>query len=209
MNQPRVLFLGCGALAREVSAILQLNQGLDIEVEYLPASLHNRPERISGELRRRLALHASKYDRILLGYGDCGTGGEIDAVCDEYEIERLPGSHCYEFYLPPGRFEELHAENPATFYLTDYLAKHFDRLVFQVLGIDLHPELLDLYFGNYERVLYLAQVAEPELVAAAHHAADRLGLPLVIEATGYGQLAGSLERSVPSPMPPAALPVSK
>ena len=209
MNQPRVLFLGCGALAREVTAILELNQGLDIEVEYLPASLHNRPERISGELRRRLALHAPKYDRILLGYGDCGTGGEIDAVCDEYQIERLPGSHCYEFYLPPGRFEELHAEHPATFYLTDYLAKHFDRLVFQVLGIDLHPELLDLYFGNYERVLYLAQVTESELVAAAHHAADRLGLPLVIEATGYGQLAGSLEIAGPSPMPPAALPVSK
>ena len=90
MNQPRVFFLGCGALAREVSASLQRNQGLDIEGDYLPASLHNRPERISGELRRRLALHASKYDRILLGYGDCGTGGEIDAVCDEYQIERLP-----------------------------------------------------------------------------------------------------------------------
>tara|TARA_Y100001970_G_scaffold293907_1_gene444496 strand:- start:29565 stop:30194 length:630 start_codon:yes stop_codon:yes gene_type:complete len=209
MTEFRVLVLGCGALAREVSGLLQAHQGLEVDVEYLPASLHSRPERISGELRKRLARHVHNYDRILLGYADCGTGGEIDKVCEDFEIERLPGSHCYEFYLAPGEFEQLHAENPATFYLTDYLAKHFDRLVIRLLGIDRHPELLDLYFGNYERVLYLAQVVDPDLTAAASDAADRLGLPLEVQAVGYGQLERALETVGMTPISAPALTVGR
>ena len=161
-------------LAREVSAILQLNQGLDTSrVPRIPA---RPPERISGELRRRLALRLEVH-RILLGYGDCGTGGEIDAVCDEYNLNDS-GSHCYEFFTSGPVREAPHRESAL---LPNRLpSEAFRPLGLQVLGIDLHPELLDLYFSNYERVLYLAQVAEPELVAAAN-AADRLG-SAVIEA---------------------------
>ncbi|MEC7916633.1 MAG: DUF1638 domain-containing protein [Actinomycetota bacterium] len=193
MTEPRVLFLGCGALAREVNDILALNKTRNVTVEYLPASLHNRPEKIADQLRHRLEEEAVNYDSVVVGYGDCGTGGAIDDVCRDYRVERLPGSHCYEFFLPPGAFERLHSENPATFYLTDYLVKHFDRLVFEALGINQHPELFDLYFGNYERVLYLAQTGDLSLVAAAEAAAERLGLPLTIKETGYGQLGTAME----------------
>jgi len=193
MNEPRALFLGCGALAREVNDILALNQMSNVTVEYLPGSLHNRPEKIADQLRHRLEEEAGNYDTVLVGYGDCGTGGAIDKVCSDYGIERLPGSHCYEFYLPPGVFDRIHSEDPATFYLTDYLVRHFDRLVFDALGINQHPELLDLYFGNYERILYLAQTRDPLLAAAAEVAAERLDLPLTINETGYGQLGNAIE----------------
>tara|TARA_Y100000758_G_scaffold126626_1_gene89300 strand:+ start:1044 stop:1691 length:648 start_codon:yes stop_codon:yes gene_type:complete len=185
---PRLLVLGCGALAREFSELLKLNGLAEVTLEFLPAALHNRPENIPIQVRERLEIAVHKYDKILLGYGDCGTGGGLDALCDEFNVVRLPGAHCYEFYLDGGVFEALHDSEPATFYLTDYLAKHFDRLVFDGLGITSHPELLEMYFGNYKRVVFLTQTDSVELRAHALHAAAKLGLPLEVMATGYGQM---------------------
>ncbi|MDE0873468.1 MAG: DUF1638 domain-containing protein [Acidimicrobiales bacterium] len=185
---PRLLVLGCGALAREFSELLKLNGLAEVTLEFLPAALHNRPENIPIQVRERLEIAVHKYDKILLGYGDCGTGGGLDALCDEFNVVRLPGAHCYEFYLDGGVFEALHDSEPATFYLTDYLAKHFDRLVFDGLGITSHPELLEIYFGNYKRVVFLTQTDSVELRAHALRAATKLGLPLEVTATGYGQM---------------------
>jgi len=189
---PSVLILACGALSREIKTLVEVNGFSNIKVEYLPASLHNRPERICDLLRDRLTAALPVFDRVLVGYADCGTGGEIDRLCADLDVGRLPGSHCYEFYLGSGEFDTLHDEEPGTFYLTDYLVKHFDRLVFEGLGIDDHPELFQLYFGNYRRAVYLSQLGAPEGRLAAERAADRLGLPLTTIETGFGQLEDTI-----------------
>ena len=142
------------------------------------------------------------YDTIYVGYADCGTGGRLDAVCEELGVERLPGTHCYEFFAGQQTFAQLHDAEPGTFYLTDFLVKHFDRLVIKALWLDTHPELLSDYFGNYTRLIYLAQTDNPDLVTQAENAAQRLGLRFELCPTGYGELATSLvELSAPNRQP--------
>ena len=206
MTRPKVLILACGALARELQTLLRVNGLTNVTVEYLSASLHNRPEHICGLLRQRLTNVRHSFDRVLLGYADCGTSGEIDLVCAEFDAERLPGSHCYDFYLAPGRFDALQEEEPGTFYLTDYLATHFDRLIFDGLGIERHPELFELYFANYERVVYLAQTGTGKTMAAAVSAAGRLGLPLTTIDAGWGQLGDRVAQLSTSKWSPAEAP---
>ncbi len=175
----RPLVLACGALVSELRAVLESN-GLSahVDVRYLPANLHNRPERIEPALRELLDELDPDGDRtVLLGYADCGSGGGIDRLLAERpNIRRLPGSHCYEFFTGGGAFKELHETELGTFFLTDFLAKHFEPIIWQGLGLERHPELLPMYFGNYTRVVLLSQKDDAEVVLAAHAAADRLGL---------------------------------
>jgi hypothetical protein len=190
------LVLACGALAAELRAVLS-GQGLtDIEVRYLPANLHNRPEQIVPALRALLSAEG-RGRRVFIAYADCGTGGALDAFLVEHPgIERLPGAHCYEFFAGASRFEALHEEEPGTFYLTDFLAKHFDALVWRGLGLDRHPELLRVYFGNYRRLVLLSQQADPALVAVARDAAARLGLEFRHERTGLEPFAAAVSVAV-------------
>jgi Protein of unknown function (DUF1638) len=183
------LVIACGALAAELRAVLG-GQGLDaVDVRYLPANLHNRPERIVPALRE-LIERAGAGRHVFVAYADCGTGGALDAFLAERPgTSRLPGAHCYEFFAGSERFATLHDEQPGTFYLTDFLAKHFDVLVWQGLGLDRHPELLPVYFGNYRRLVLLSQVDEPVVVAAAGAAASRLGLEFRHERTGLESFA--------------------
>ena len=171
------LVVACGALVSELRAVLAADHLADhVEVRYLPANLHNRPERIVPALRELLADQPADRE-VLFGYADCGTGGELDRLLDELpNARRLPGSHCYEFFAGTAVFEALHDAEPGTFYLTDFLAKHFEALVWQGLGLDRHPELRDAYFGNYRRVVLLSQAADPAVEAAARRGADQLGL---------------------------------
>ncbi len=175
----RPLVLACGALVSELRAVLASN-GLSsqVDVRYLPANLHNRPERIEPALRELLAELDPAGDRpVLLGYADCGSGGGIDRLLAERpNIRRLPGSHCYEFFTGADAFRELHEAELGTFFLTDFLAKHFQPIIWEGLGLDRHPELLPMYFGNYTRVVLLSQQENEEVVIAARFAADRLGL---------------------------------
>ena len=136
------------------------------------------------------------YERVFVAYADCGTGGELDKVLELHGVERLPGAHCYGFLTGNDAWEELHDAEPATFYLTDFLARHFDALVIRGLGLDRHPELLPDYFGNYRRLLYLAQTDDDDLRARARAAAGRLGLAYEERRTGYGDLVPSLTRFV-------------
>lgn len=174
------LVLACGALVSELRAVLAANSLADaVEVAYLPANLHNRPEKIVPTLRELVAQHtADDPDRpIVFGYGDCGTGGQLDAFIAELpNAVRLPGSHCYEFFAGAELFARLHDEDPGTFYLTDFLAKHFEALVWSALGLDRHPELRDAYFGNYSRVVLFSQSSDPAVVDAGRAGAERLGL---------------------------------
>jgi hypothetical protein len=189
---PRVLVIACGALARELIDVIKGN-GLEwVDVECLPAKLHNTPDQITAAVEGRLDAAAGRYDKVFVGYADCGTGGMLDAMLIRRGVERLPGAHCYEFFAGAGLFARLHEEEPGTFYLTDFLTKHFDRLVWEGLGLDRWPQLRDQYFGNYRRVVYLSQIDNPELVARAHEAAKQLGLEFEHRAVGYGDFAPAL-----------------
>lgn len=184
---PRALVIACGALARELQALAA--ELPDIEVSYLPATLHNRPERIPDLVRARIReARAQGRERVMIGYADCGTGGLLDSVASEEGVERLPGAHCYEFYAGSAAFAALHDDEPGTFYLTDYLVRAFEGLVWRGLGLDRHPELREAYFGNYRRLVYLAQTEDPSLTERARASAERLGLEFERRATGLGEL---------------------
>ncbi|NDC90638.1 MAG: DUF1638 domain-containing protein [Acidimicrobiia bacterium] len=175
-SDSRPLIIACGALVSELRSVL-VATGIEdsVEVKYLPANLHNRPENIAPQVEEILA--SSSRRRVFVAYADCGTGGHLDRVLAKYpKVERLPGAHCYEFFAGTNEFMSAHDEEPGTFYLTDFLAKHFDALVWQGLGLDEHPELRETYFGNYRRVLLLSQTNNVEIVSAGRLAAQKLGL---------------------------------
>lgn len=169
----RLRVIACGAIAPELRHAFAAI-GVEVVIEPLPAALHNTPDRIPAAVLDRIAAHPE--DRFLVGYADCGTGGLLDAALAPLGVDRLPGAHCYELYAGTDRFATLHAENPGTFYLTDFLLRNFDLLVWKGLGLDRHPELRDTYFANYTRLVYLSQRENDQAVEAARAAAVRLGL---------------------------------
>ncbi len=183
-----VLIIGCGAIAHELVALQRRNQWAHVRIQCLPADLHNTPDQIPETVRKALDKYSSSYAHIFLAYADCGTGGALDRVLEEYGVERLPGAHCYEFFSGSGLFSQLSDEEPGTFYLTDFLVRNFDRLVKKGLGLDRHPQLLSSYFGNYRRVIYLAQTPTEELLAMARQHADYLGLEFRQQNTGLAPL---------------------
>jgi hypothetical protein len=195
-ERPDVLVLACGAIAREVLAVVRLNDWRNVTVRCLPAKLHSRPELIAPAVDAKMHALADRYERVFVAYADCGTGGALDAVLERHGVERLPGAHCYGFLTGNAEWDELHDAEPATFYLTDFLARHFDALVIRGLGLDRHPELLPQYFGNYRRLLYLAQTDDEDLRRRARDAAAQLGLAYEEQRTGYGDLLPSLTRFV-------------
>jgi len=195
-ERPEVLVLACGAIAREVLAVIELNGWTHVTVRCLPGKLHSTPARIAPAVDAKLRELAGGYERVFVAYADCGTAGALDEVLEEHGVERLSGAHCYGFFAGNDTWQELHDEQPATFYLTDFLARHFDSLVVKALKLDRHPELKDQIFGNYERVLYLAQTDDPDLTERARAAANYLGVEFERRRTGYGELAPSLERFV-------------
>ncbi len=189
-----MLILACGALAKEIRDLVAANRWGHVDLECLPARLHNTPRDIPAAVAHRLERAGDRYDRIMVGYADCGTGGLLDPVIARFGAERLPGAHCYEFYAGRDVFAELHQEELGTFYLTDFLVKHFDRMVWNTLGLDQHPELRDTYFANYRRLVYLAQTDDPTLAARAAAQADRLGLRFEHRPVGYGEMEIELAR---------------
>jgi hypothetical protein len=192
MTSKPPLVIACGALASELRGVL-VDQGLDdIDIRFLPANLHNRPEAIVPALRD--VVDSEGDDRhVFIAYADCGTGGTLDTFLAEHPgIERLPGAHCYEFFAGSARFAALQDAEPGTFYLTDFLAKHFDALVWQGLGLDRHPSLLSAYFGNYRRLVLLSQTDDPAVLVAARTAAERLGLEFEHGHTGLDRFAGAV-----------------
>ena len=193
--QPAFLVIACGALAREIVALRTLNNWPHMVVQCLPAELHNRPEKIPAAVRAKIQAARGRFTPIFVAYADCGTGGLLDTVLTEEGVERIPGAHCYEFFAGSTQFAELAEAELGTFYLTDFLLQHFERLIIHGLGIDKHPELLPMYFGHYKKLTYLAQVPSEEKMAAGRAAALRLNLVFETHVTGYGELATSLARA--------------
>jgi hypothetical protein len=190
----RVLLLACGALAHEILALKRLNGWDHLDLQCLPAILHNHPERIPEVVVKAVAAHRADYDRLFVVYADCGTGGRLAGLCRELGIEMVEGPHCYAFFEGVEAFA-AHAEDEFTaFYLTDFLVRQFDAFVWEPLGLDRHPELRDTYFGHYEKLIYQAQTDDPALTAKAEACARRLGLAFERRFTGYGDLATALAR---------------
>lgn len=183
----KIGIIACGAIVRELVAVAE-RLGWDYELTAVPAQLHNRPERIAPAVEKRLDEWAGRFDRILVGYADCGTGGALDTLLERYpHALRIPGPHCYDFY--GGDLFRRQAEaQPGTFYLTDFLARHFDGLVIEGLGLDRFPQLRDTYFGNYSELLYLRQLPDQNESERAQAAAERLGLAYREADTGLGEL---------------------
>jgi Protein of unknown function (DUF1638) len=197
-TSPRTLVIACGALAREIAALRRANGWDALEVRCLPAELHNRPERIAPAVRAVIAETRGRYTQTFVAYGDCGTRGELDRVLREEGIERLPGAHCYEFFATARVFAQLADSEPGTFYLTDFLLRHFERLVVRPLGLDRHPELTQEYFRHYRRLVYLSQAPRPDAIEQARRIAERFGFQFEHRFTGYGELGTRLAALVES-----------
>ncbi|RYB95725.1 DUF1638 domain-containing protein [Nocardioides oleivorans] len=191
--------MACGAIAQPAAAVVERN-AWPVDVHPLPPLLHNHPDRIAHDVRE-LALHlGATYGRVVIGYADCGTYGALDEVCRELGLERLPGLHCYDVYAGPSRLERFFDEQPGTYLLTDFLVRSFGRTVIQEMGLDRYPELRDTYFGNYTRVVWLAQSPDDDLRALAEQAAASIGLPLTVVETGDHGLEAAIADLV-SPAP--------
>ena len=193
-----ILVIACGALAREIAALRRMNHWTALDVRCLPAELHNRPERIAPAVRDEIRAQRGRYRTIFVAYGECGTAGQLDAVLAEEGVERIPGAHCYQFLAGAQVFEELCEAEPGTFYLTDFLLRHFDRLVIRGLGLDRHPELTQDYFRHYRKLVYLAQTRVPSAVERAKQIAERMGFAFEHRFTGYGELGERLSALVAS-----------
>ncbi|MDD9745244.1 MULTISPECIES: DUF1638 domain-containing protein [Marinovum] len=189
-GQGRILLIACGALAREILDLKAVNGWDHLDLACLPANLHNTPDKITGAVRAAVAKHRAQYDRLFVVYADCGTGGQLQAACEEMGVEMVPGPHCYSFFEGNAAFAER--EEFTAFYLTDFLVRQFDAFVWQPLGLDRHPELLNMYFGNYDKLVYQAQTDDPVLTEKARACAERLGLAFERRLTGYGDLATTL-----------------
>ena len=192
-GQGKVLLLACGALGREIVDLIERNRWDAFDLQCLPAKWHNTPDKIVPALREKIAAAKAKYQSIFVLYGDCGTGGQIDALLAEEGIERLEGPHCYAFFSGNEAFAKTAEDDVTAFFLTDYLARHFDKLIWDGLGMDRHPELLPMYFGNYTKIVFLAQTRNEDLAKKAMEAAKRLGLAYEYRYTGYGELERDLK----------------
>ena len=190
----RVLVIACGALAREILALKRLNRWEHVDLQCLPANLHLRPERIPDAVEAAVRKARPRYRDVFVAYADCGTGGLLAARCAELGVAMIEGPHCYSFYDGNAAFAERGDEEMRAFYLTDFLVRQFDAFVWRPMGLDRHPELRKMIFGNYERLVYLAQIDDPGLDAQAADCACRLGLAYERRFTGYGDLATALGR---------------
>jgi len=189
----RILLIACGALAREILDLKAANGWTHLDLTCLPAKLHLYPDKITQSVRDAVAKHRSQYDDIFVVYADCGTGGLLQAACDDMGIQMIAGPHCYSFFEGNESFAKRAETEITTFYLTDFLVRQFEAFIIKPMGLDRHPQLRDMYFGNYEKLVYQAQTDDPDLTAKAEECASILGLKFERRFTGYGDLLSALE----------------
>ena len=190
----RSLIIACGALAREILALKELNSWDHMDLTCLPANYHLYPDKITGAVEAAVHKHKNDYALIFIAYADCGTGGLLAAKCEELGVELIEGPHCYSFFEGNVAFEKIADDEFTAFYLTDFLVRQFDAFIMKPMGLDRHPELRDMYFGNYEKLVYQAQTDDDALTEKAKICAKRLGLRFERRFTGYGDLKNALEQ---------------
>lgn len=191
-----VLLISCGALAQELVQIVRRNEWRHVKIQCLSPELHNQPDKLPSAVRAQLEENNGLFEHVFVAYGDCGTGGKLDAVLQEFGVERLPGVHCYEFFTGSATFRGIAEAEAGSYYLTDFLARHFERIVIQGLGLDKRPELRDLYFGNYRRLVFLSQTDDSQLLARAKAHAAYLGLQFEYHYTGLNRVADQLKEQI-------------
>ncbi|MEH6445584.1 MAG: DUF1638 domain-containing protein [Oceanospirillaceae bacterium] len=184
----------CSALMRDILSVCKANNWTHLDVQCISAEVHNYPQRITGEVKALIDVAKAKQQQIFVAFADCGTGGLLDVLVEAEQVERISGAHCYEFYAGSEQFEQLQEAELGTFYLTDFLVRHFERLIIRGLGIDQKPELLSLYFGNYRKLMYLSQCEDKKLQSAAVIAAKRLNLEYEYQYTGTNGLSVPLTK---------------
>ncbi|TKT80044.1 DUF1638 domain-containing protein [Aquamicrobium sp. LC103] len=195
----KVLVIACGMIAREVIAVKERLRLDHLDLTCLPAEFHYYPDRIAPAMEAAIAkARADGYRRIFVGYADCGTGGMLDRVCEAQDVERIDGPHCFAFYQGIATFDAVADDDMTSFYMTDFLCRQFDAFFMKPLGLDRHPELIEDFFGNYEKLVYLAQTDDPELEKVARRAARMLGLAYEKRLTGYGDLPAALAKAAAS-----------
>lgn len=192
--QGRILLIACGALAREILDLKAANGWTHLDLTCLPAKLHLYPDKITAAVTEAVAKHRDAYEAIFVVYADCGTGGLLQTACQEMGVQMVAGPHCYSFFEGNERFAQQSESEITTFYLTDFLVRQFEAFILKPMGLDRHPELRDMYFGNYEKLVYQAQTDDPLLTEKARAAAETLGLAFERRFTGYGDLETTLER---------------
>ena len=192
----KILIIACGALAREIGWLKTANSWNQLSIKCIDAELHNRPKEIPNRVETLLEQYHDQYTHVFVAYADCGTGGQLDSLLDRWQVERLPGAHCYEFFATSRVFKTLSNSEPGTFYLTDFLVRHFDRLVIKGLKLDTHPQIKKMLFARYKRLTYLAQTDNPELIAKARQAAVQLDLEFKQVITGFGDLEAGLKTQI-------------
>ena len=196
MKNKDILIIGCGAIAHEINEIIKLNNCNNVSLQCLNADLHNTPKRLPTKIKETIESNLKEYSKIFLAYADCGTGGLIDSMLKNYDIERLEGAHCYEFYAGSSLFKDLSDREIGTFYLTDFLVKNFKRLIIDGLGISKHPSLKDEYFKNYKNIVYLAQKHDNDLELKAKDCANYLNLEYSVHYTGLGNFEDQLNKAM-------------
>jgi len=193
MAAGRILLIACGALAREILNLKKANAWDHMELTCLPAKLHLYPEKITEAVTEAVAKNRASYEEIFVVYADCGTGGLLKTACDDMGVQMVAGPHCYSFFEGNERFSDISESEFTAFYLTDFLVRQFEAFIIRPMGLHRHPELRDLYFGNYEKLVYQAQTDDPALTEKAKAAAETLGLAFERRFTGYGDLEVTLK----------------
>ena len=190
--EPKTLIIACGALSHEILALIKTNGWTHLELTCLPAYWHHTPEKIPAGLRKKIREQRGRYQRIYVMYGDCGTWGQVDAVCEEEGAERIAGPHCFSFLMGNTAFERYTENEITTFYLTDFFCRYFDKFVWEALGLDRRSDMADFVFGNYRKLIYLAQTDNADLQAKAEKIAARLKLEYEYRFTGYGDMGSEM-----------------
>ena len=193
LSAGRILLIACGALAREILDLKKAKGWDHMDLTCLPAKLHLYPEKITEAVIDSVAKHRASYDEIFVVYADCGTGGLLQTACDNMGVQMVSGPHCYSFFEGNERFAGISESEFTAFYLTDFLVRQFEAFIIKPMGLDRHPELRDMYFGNYEKLVYQAQTDDPALTKKAKEAAETLGLAFERRLTGYGDLEVTLK----------------
>ena len=192
-DRPSTLIICCGAIANEIVTIIRENEWDHMKVECLPAKLHNTPDTLPERVRTKIRAGKARGEEVVVLYSDCGTGGGMTKVLEEEDVENIGGAHCYEIFAGSEQFKQLMIDEPGSFFLTDFLARHFEKLVFKGLGLDRYPKLRDVYFGKYRKMVYLVQRDRSDNARRAEAAAASIGLELEIRQTGYGGFQKFLE----------------